>query len=76
MAKKEKPLAVCGGIEPVWVSYEDMIKRKKKNVLRKRRREILKLLDDPAASDGEKAKLEEELKNEIEIKLLELKNGF
>ena len=59
-----------------WVSYEDMIKRKNKNVLRKRRREILKLLDDPEVSEVEKAKLEEELQNEIEIKLLELKNGF
>ena len=59
-----------------WESYDDMIKRKKKNVLRKRRGEILKLLEDPAASEVEKAKLEEELQNEIEIKLLELKNGF
>ena len=59
-----------------WVSYEDMIKRKNKNVLRKRRREILKLLDDTEVSEVEKAKLEEELQNEIEIKLLELKNGF
>ena len=41
-----------------WESYDDMIKRKKKNALRKRRREILKLLDDPAASEVEKAKLE------------------
>ena len=59
-----------------WESYDDMIKRKKKNVLRKRRKEILKLLDDPEVSKVEKAKLEEELQNEIEIKLLELKNGF
>ena len=59
-----------------WESYEDMIKRVEKNKLRKRKREILKLLDDPEVSDGEKAKLEEELQNEIEIKLLELKNGF
>lgn len=59
-----------------WESYDNMIKRKKKNVLRKRRREILKLLDDPEVSEVEKAKLEEKLQNEIEIKLLELKNGF
>ena len=33
----------------------------------------MKLLDDPTVSDVEKAKLEDELQNEIEIKLLELK---